>query len=144
MPSYGQADRLGGAVESLLAQTDPHWELVVVDDGSPVDVAGALAAAGPDPRIRLDRLPENRGLGAACNRALHLSRAPLVAYLPCDDRLEPDHLATLRALLDDPGVVLAHTALAEPTAYLQLVQVMHRRTPDRWTERDELETDDLD
>ena len=144
MPSYGQADRLGGAVRSLLAQTDPDWELVVVDDGSLDDVAAALAPFDADARIRLHRLASNRGLGAACNRALDLARAALVAYLPCDDRFEPDHLATLRALLADPGAVLAHTALPEPAFGLQLVQVMHRRTADRWVERDELESVDLD
>jgi hypothetical protein len=43
-------------------------------------------------------------------------------------------------------VVLARAGLAEPagTPYAQLVQVAHRRTGDRWTERAELETDDLD
>src|SRR3712207_2703532 len=53
-----------------------------------------------------------------------------------------------RSLLDclaEPGVVLARSGLAEPsdTAYAQLVQVAHRLTGDRWTERAELESDDL-
>ncbi len=80
------------------------------------------------------------------NAALNATTAPVVAYLPADDVWFPDHLAALLECLADPGVVLARSALAEPadTSYAQLVQVAHRRTGDRWAERAELESDDLD
>jgi hypothetical protein len=155
MPTHDQDAFLPGAVSSLQAQTEEDWELVVVDDGSPGDTAAALGAALEDPRIRLETLGENRGLGAALNRGLALSTAPLVAYLPSDDLLRADHLASLATVLDaDPGVVLAVAGVRHgdgetapgrvPGEPLQLVQAMHRRTADRWTERDELTTDDLD
>ena len=154
MPAYGQACFLPRAVGSLLASTVSDWELVVVDDGSPDDVAGALAAFAPDPRIRLVRHPANRGLGAALNSGLALARGPLIAYLPCDDLYDPDHLAALLAAVDGPGRVLVWSGLRHhdgeasldgpPGDGLQLVQVMHRRTPDRWVERPELESDDLE
>jgi hypothetical protein len=154
MPAYGQAAFLPRAVGSLLVSTLTDWELVVVDDGSPDDVAGALGPFRPDSRIRLLRLPVNRGLGAALNAGLAAARAPLVAYLPCDDLYDPGHLAALLAALADPGRVLVWsgvrhhdgaTALDGPLGDgLQLVQVMHRRTSDRWMERSELESDDLE
>ncbi|HYO37809.1 MAG TPA: glycosyltransferase family 2 protein [Geodermatophilus sp.] len=141
VPVHEQAAFLPRALESLLAQGETAWEAVVVDDGSrePVTVPA-------DPRLRLVRTADNRGLGAALNRALEETTAPVVAHLPADDVWYPDHLATALDRLADPAVVLVRAELAEPagTPYAQLVQVAHRRTGDRWTERAELETDDLD
>ncbi len=141
VPVHDQAAFLPRALESLLAQEETAWEAVVVDDGSrePVSVPA-------DPRLRLVRTGDNRGLGAALNRALDETTAPVVAYLPADDVWFPGHLATALDRLADPAVVLVRAELAEPagTPYAQLVQVAHRRTGDRWTERAELETDDLD
>lgn len=143
MPTYEQAAFLPRAVESLRAQTFADWELVVVDDGSPDGTSAAVAPfLAEDRRISFHRLPENRGLGAALNRGLDRTEAPLVAYLPSDDVLHADHLATLLSLMTD-GVALAATACSPPDRLLQLVQVMHRRTDDRWLERPELESDDL-
>ncbi len=156
MPTYDQEAFLPGAVDALLRQAYQDWELVVVDDGSPGDVAAALGAALEDPRVRLERHEGNRGLGAALNTGLDLARGELVAYLPSDDVVRKDHLATLVAALDaDPGAPLAVSGVRFsdvnrtapdriPGEPLQLVQVMHRRTDLRFLERDELTTDDLD
>src|SRR3954454_11183936 len=76
MPTYDQDAFLPAAVGSLLGQTLADWQLVVVDDGSPGDTAAALGAALDDPRVRLDRLNSNGGLGAALNRGLSLTSAP--------------------------------------------------------------------
>ncbi|MEX5719614.1 glycosyltransferase family 2 protein [Geodermatophilus maliterrae] len=147
VPVHDQAAFLPRALESLLAQEETAWQAVVVDDGSPdpAAVAGVVAALA-DPRLRLLRTDANRGLGATLNTALDATTAPVVAYLPADDVWYPGHLGTLLGCLDDPAVVLARADLAGPagTPYAQLVQVAHRRTGDRWTERAELETDDLD
>ena len=155
VPVHDQELWLPAALSSLQAQTLVDWECVVVDDGSPGDVVAALGAVADDPRVRVERLPTNVGLGAALNRGLDLTRAGLVASLPADDVLHADHLASLVAALDAaPDAPLAvagvrhdeeRTSLGridgEP---LQLVQVLHRRTADRWLERSELTTDDLD
>lgn len=155
MPTYDQDAFLPAAVDSLRRQTLTSWELVVVDDGSPSDVAAALGEALDDARVRLERLPSNQGLGAALNRGLDLARGAFVAYLPSDDVLHRDHLATLTAaLMAAPQAPLAVAGVryaddrtsdgridGEP---LQLVQVLHRRTAERFLERSELTTDDLD
>jgi Glycosyl transferase family 2 len=147
VPVHDQAAFLPRALDGLLAQSVTGWEALVLDDGSPDPgaVADVVAGAG-DARVRLHREPRNRGLGATLNTGLAAATADVVAYLPADDVWFPDHLAALLGCLADPAVVLARSALAEPsgTAYDQLVQVAHRRTPDRWTERAELESDDLD
>ena len=158
MPTYDQDAWLPAAVTSLLRQTWTDWECVVVDDGSPGDVVGVLGALLEDPRVRVERLPRNGGLGAALNRGLDLTDAPLVGYLPSDDVWHADHLASLVAALDaQPGAVMAVAGVRHgqgltatdaagriPGEPLQLVQVLHRRTADRWVERAELTTDDLD
>jgi hypothetical protein len=155
MPTYDQDAHLPAAVSSLLRQTLTDWELVVVDDGSPGDTAAALGDAQQDRRIRLESLGRNGGLGAALNHGLRRTAAGLVAYLPSDDLFHADHLRSMVTALDaEPGAVLAcagirhHEHRTSPGRIsgepLQLVQAMHRRTADAWTERSELTTDDLD
>ncbi|MGY1691478.1 glycosyltransferase [Geodermatophilus sp. SYSU D01105] len=146
VPVHDQAAFLPRALDGLLAQRHGDWSAVVLDDGSPdPDAVRAVMDAVGDRRLRLLRRPDNRGLGATLNTGLDVADAPVVAYLPADDVWAPDHLAALLACLADPGIVLARSRLTEPpgTGYEQLVQVAHRRTADRWTERAELETDDL-
>ena len=164
MPTFAQEEFLPRAVASLFDQTLEDWQLVVVDDGSPGDVRAAMAPYLADARVWLHRLERNHGLGAALNVALSRARAALVAYLLSDDVLYPEHLESLaRCLATQPGAALAFSGVrheyrvpgkgvvfdgTSPGAIqgypLQLVQVMHRRTEDRWIERDELTTDDLD
>ena len=155
MPTFDQARFVARAIESLLAQTLRDWELVVVDDGSPDDTADVVKPYLADPRIRYERLPANVGVGAALNHGLERARADLIAYLPSDDVYYADHLTSLAdALPGDDAAVLAYSGVRHhynrtcagpvPGHGLQLVQVMHRRTDDRWTERAELVTDDLD
>jgi hypothetical protein len=100
VPVHDQEAWLPAALDSLRAQVLTDWECVVVDDGSPGDVLAALGDVVGDPRVRVERLPANRGLGAALNRGLDLTTAPYVAYLPADDVLLADHLASLVAALD--------------------------------------------
>ena len=155
MPTFNQAAFIRRALDSLLAQALEDWELVIVDDGSTDETGSVLAPYREDRRVRYQRLERNRGLGAALNLGLSLARAPLVAYLPSDDVYYRDHLASLACTLDrHPTAALAYagvrhfynrTVVGRIEGYpLQLVQVMHRRTEDRWLERDELVTDDLD
>ena len=149
VPVHDQAAFLPRALGSLLAQDLADFECLVVDDGS---------TDGPsvpdDPRVRLLRTEDNRGLGAALNTALDATTAPVVAYLPADDAWDVDHLHRLLGVLDGaPDSDLAwsgvrwaggETTDAPGDHGLQLVQVAHRRTGVRWPERDELEADDLE
>jgi hypothetical protein len=146
VPVHDQSAYLPRALDGLLAQQVTDWEAVIVDDGSSdAPAVAAVVAALADDRVRLVRRPENGGLGAALNSGLDATTAPVVAYLPADDVWTAGHLTALLDRLADPVVVLARSGLTEPagTPYDQLVQVAHRRTGDRWTERAELESDDL-
>ncbi|HLI83720.1 MAG TPA: glycosyltransferase [Bryobacteraceae bacterium] len=155
MPTFNQCAFLHRAIESLCAQTLTDWELLAVDDGSTDGTSELLAGWKSHPRIRIWRMEENRGFAAALNFALDRARGELIAYLPSDDVYYRDHLASLARCLDThPDAVLAYAGIRFqqrlgargkiPGLPLQLVQTMHRRGAERWIEREELVTDDLD
>lgn len=155
MPTHGQAAFIARAVSSVIEQRLRAWELIVVIDGPDEQTDRVLAGLGPDARVRVVHPDRNRGLGAALNAGLDHARAPLVAYLPSDDVYYPEHLESLVEALDAaPGAVLAYSGVRHHYSrsapgeidgtWLQLAQVLHRRTPDRWVEREELVTDRLD
>ncbi|ATQ76201.1 glycosyl transferase [Massilia violaceinigra] len=155
MPTYGQCHFIRRALDSLLAQSLGAWEAIVIDDGSPDDTAGVVQPFLRDERVRYQRLPHNTGLGNALNCALDLARAPLIACLPSDDVFYREHLATLcAALRARPDAVLAYAGVRHhynraaggliAGSALQLVQCMYRKSELRWTDRDELESDDLE
>jgi glycosyltransferase involved in cell wall biosynthesis len=106
VPAYGVAHLLAEALGSLQAQTMPDWECVVIDDGAPDDVAGAVAPYLSDPRIRFIAT-SNHGVSSARNTAIAATSAPLLALLDGDDLLRPEYLATTVPLLEaDPAVRL--------------------------------------
>lgn len=106
VPAYGVAHLVGEALASLQAQTMGDWECVVVDDGAPDDVAGAVAPFLDDHRITFLQTG-NGGVSAARNRAIAHTRATYVTLLDGDDMLRPDYLAHMTAALDtDPDARL--------------------------------------
>jgi GT2 family glycosyltransferase len=95
------ADTLAEALDSLTAQTDPDFEVVVVDDGSTdrsAEVAQTRARA--DPRIRVCHRPA-RGLVAALNHGLTECRGRFVARMDADDRAHPRRLERQIPLLEE-------------------------------------------
>ena len=92
------------AIESVLAQTYPHWELLLVDDGSTDDspaIAQAFAAAHPH-RIRYLTHDGhvNKGASASRNLATGVARGEYVAFLDADDVYLPRKLEEQVPLLD--------------------------------------------
>ena len=111
MTSYNPGAYLKPALDSLLNQSNPDFEVIVVDDGS-TDGAKAVirACAGADPRIRVCDLPDNIGRTPALNLALSQATGEFIAVLDADDLSRPERLekqvAYLRA---NPGVVAVGT-----------------------------------
>lgn len=89
IPCYKHAHFLGEAIESALAQTYAHVEVLVIDDGSPDRTADVAARY---PAVRYVR-QVNQGLSAARNRGLAESRGAYVIFLDADDRLRPEAAA---------------------------------------------------
>jgi glycosyltransferase involved in cell wall biosynthesis len=99
IPCYNQAHFLGEAIESALAQTYPHLEIVVVDDGSTDNIAAVVAGY---PEVRCLR-QENQGLSAARNTGLRHSIGERLVFLDADDRLLPPAIEVgLSCLRDHP------------------------------------------
>jgi len=94
IPCYNSAQWICGAVESVLAQTRPADEIIVVDDGSSDDPASALRHFGE--KVRLVRRP-NGGLSAARNTGVAAATGDHFLFLDADDRLFPDALEKLSA-----------------------------------------------
>jgi glycosyltransferase involved in cell wall biosynthesis len=82
IPTFNYGRYVGTAVESVLAQTHPDVEVVVVDDGSTDSTASVLVPFGP--RIRLIRQSQ-MGVAAARNRGVRESTGDLLAFLDADD-----------------------------------------------------------
>jgi hypothetical protein len=155
MPTYEQSHFIKRALNSLQAQILTDWEAIIIDDGFRDTTMQIVQSDLGDTRISYYRRADNKGLGNALNEGLARAKAPLIAYLPSDDIYHPDHLKTLKASIDTTaGAVLAYSGVRHhynqeaagqiPGFPLQLVQCMHRNTPARWLERDELESDDLE
>src|SRR5688572_7397445 len=83
MPTFNRAHIITDAIKSVLNQTDPNWELLVMDDGSSDNTRQVIESLNDD-RIRYV-FQENSGAAAARNRGLSLARGEWVAYLDSDN-----------------------------------------------------------
>jgi glycosyltransferase involved in cell wall biosynthesis len=88
------------AIESVLAQTYPNWELIVVDNGMSDAIAGVVDHyAKRDLRIQLVRQP-NRGIGGGVSAAAaHASGADYIV-MHSDDMLVPEYCQRMASVLD--------------------------------------------
>lgn len=100
VPSYNHRAFVREAVESVFAQTYPHWELVVVDDASTdgsLDVLRELS----HPQLRVEANGHNLGAYATLNRGIDLARHEWIAVLDSDDRWSPKKLELQAELIAD-------------------------------------------
>jgi len=105
LPTYNRLRTLPRAVASVLAQDEPDFELIIVDDGS-TDATCAWFSTLTDPRIRVLRSEANGGPSAARNRGLAAARAPITAFLDSDDIYRPNRLGVpLRAFAQESDLV---------------------------------------
>jgi len=127
LPTFNRARFIAGAVETVLAQTYLHWELLIVIDGSTDDTEAVVAPylAKEPRRIRCISQP-NAGQGAARNRALAEANGPYVAFLDDDDRWVADKLEAQVAYLEahlQVGLCYARAgAWANPSSFSELLQ----------------------
>lgn len=89
IPCYKQGHFLAGAIDSVLGQTYPEVEVIVVDDGSP-DETPAVASRYGDRIVYIRK--ENEGLSAARNTGILAAKGEFLVFLDSDDSLRPDAL----------------------------------------------------
>ena len=99
MPAYNAADHLLEAIDSVLGQSFEDFELLVVDDGS-TDNTLALAQSCADKRVRVERLPANKGRATARNMAMGRARGRYLAWMDADDIAMPHRLEAQYACLE--------------------------------------------
>ncbi|MDB5178072.1 MAG: glycosyl transferase [Patescibacteria group bacterium] len=117
LPVYNGAASIAEAVGSVLNQTFPDFELIVVDDGSTDGTQKALIPF----KSRLTVLRTDPiGYGAAINAALRYSRGRYIAFITSEDLWEPSKLAQQVAFLDehpDAALVYTHATGTKPPRY---------------------------
>jgi glycosyltransferase involved in cell wall biosynthesis len=92
---------LAEAIESVLAQTYSHTEIIVVDDGS---TDGSAAVAGHYANTVNYFYQPNAGVAAALNKGLTVSSGDFLSFLDADDIWEPEKLEHQVSAMDDPRV----------------------------------------
>lgn len=107
IPVYKVEEYLDRCVESVLAQTYPNLEILLVDDGSP-DRCGEMcdAWAKKDPRIRVIH-KENGGLSDARNAGLDVATGEYIGFVDSDDWIDPDMYEKMLAAIKQYDANLA-------------------------------------
>ena len=96
MPTKNRSDLLQRAAASVLAQTHPDIELLIVDDGSTDDTPAVMKAmAERDPRVRIFRNEQSKGAPFSRNIAISAARGEWITGLDDDDTFMPERIASL-------------------------------------------------
>ena len=104
IPTYNRLNVLPRAVASVLAQDEPDFELILVDDST--DGTREWLATLTDPRIKIILSERPRGVSAGRNMGLAAARAPIVAFLDSDETYLPQRLSRALNTLDrEPDLV---------------------------------------
>lgn len=108
VPHWGDAAPLERALRSILGQTDPVAETIVVDDASPEEYRGDIGACIDAMRadgmaIRVLIMPRNGGPAAARNLGWAEARTEYVAFLDSDDVWHPEKIARQSAVMRETG-----------------------------------------
>jgi Glycosyl transferase family 2 len=114
VPTYCMERYIGQALDSIAAQSYPHWELIVVEDGSlgpTQQIVEAFARRHPQHRVEYSRNDRNRGVSHSRNFAFAKTSGEFVALLDADDRWLPDHLAKSIEQLRASGADLAYSSV---------------------------------
>ncbi|GAA2242064.1 glycosyltransferase [Herbiconiux moechotypicola] len=128
MPFWGRPDHLREAVQSVLAQSDPDWRLVVVDDVYPDTEPGRWVQSLGDPRIRYLRNAENLGVGGNFRECVRLAEHERVVLMGCDDRMLPGFVGRVRSLVDaHPGAAIVQPGVE----VIDAAGAVHRPLADR-------------
>ncbi len=130
IPAYRSAATIGRALSSVAGQTLKPRRVIVVDDGSDDDTAAAAGAfAGRMNGITLSVVrQQNKGAGAARNRALAETSSEYVAFLDADDEWMPEKIARSMVHLEGTGhVLVAHDIIrVEPDGQKRVIECAKR------------------
>lgn len=157
MPTYNQSHFIRRAINSVLVQTYPCWELIIVNDGCKDDTEEYVLDFLENPQIIYLKNKTNQGIGYSINRGLAIAKYELIAYLPSDDYFYKDHLLIhYKEYSMNQNLILTFTKAYSRiedsfmnqnhinaqrceignlcyNTPLQLVQTVHRNIPEKWS-----------
>lgn len=109
IPSFNHARYIGRAIQSLSQQTYPHWELLIVDDGSSDDSVNLIRSELYRAGIQNARLlvQENSGAHTAINRGISEARGDYISILNSDDAYHPERLSRVIGAMQRHGARIA-------------------------------------
>lgn len=100
MPFYGDPDQFQESVRSVIAQNDPEWRLTILNDCYPHWDPEEWVSSLQDHRVTLIRNPKNLGVQGSFDRCVDLATGEYATIMGCDDRLLPNYIGTVRALIE--------------------------------------------
>ncbi len=115
MPTYNCGDYIAESIRSVLEQTYPHWELIIIDDCSTDNTKEVVAPFTEDKRVRYVCLEQNSGTAAARSKGLSLVQGDFVAFLDSDDLWVPQKLEKQLGFMEEKnqkGIPCYFTATA--------------------------------
>lgn len=110
-PSYNHGRYVGDFLRSMLAQEDPRWELIIIDDSSTDDNLTQINTFD-DPRIRVVARTHNRGVAAGMTEAVALASGEIIAFIATDDLAHPRYISSLVVSFEaNPNAVATYVSL---------------------------------
>ena len=130
IPTRDRWPILRRTLAGALAQTGVDHEVIVVDDGSNDGTAERLREMN-EPRVRVRRHEESRGVAAARNAGIKEARGAWLAFLDDDDLWAPDKLKTQIDGASEAGAAVSYAAVAIVNEDLELIELLHGPKPAR-------------
>lgn len=106
VPAYNAAQYIEESLHSLLNQTWPNLEVIVIDDGSQDDTASIVEGLRQDHSALVLHRQENHGVSTARNRGIELAQGEYIALQDADDISAPDRIAKQLAYLEQHQLAL--------------------------------------
>jgi GT2 family glycosyltransferase/glycosyltransferase involved in cell wall biosynthesis len=128
VPTYNQEQYLGQALDSIIKQTVPFWEAVIINDGSTDNTADVMEYyANRDSRFRIYH-KENGGVATALNEGIKHAKGEWICWLSSDDLFEPNKLEIhFNAIKEHPDIKFFHSHW-----YLLLEETKQKIAPGLW------------
>ena len=93
MPCYNMVSYVSDSIKSVIAQTYPHWELLIVDDASTDETVNIIKSyAQADSRIKFAIKKQNSGISDTRNLCIQMAQGQFLAFLDADDIWHPEKL----------------------------------------------------
>lgn len=114
IPCYKGGSLISDTLDSIVRQTYPNWEAIVVEDGSQdgtQEICEKFNTGNKEKKILYYRHDQNRGVGPARNTAMALATGDYYAFLDHDDFWQPEYLETMIKQLEEQSADIAYSSV---------------------------------